>query len=110
MCRWRCCWRLAGYWMLRASFGTHWAEYLKMLAEGKFRPELKRLPSLLIGAGMMTMALGLLWRSRLAWVMSVMLAATAVVNTVFTGHADARLLMAYFAFVLASLLLTWRKF
>jgi voltage-gated potassium channel len=101
---------LAGYWMLRASFGTHWTEYLRMLAEGKFRPELKRLPPLLIGAGMITMALGLLWRSRLAWVMSVMLAATAVVNTVFTGHADARLLMAYFAFVLAWLLLAWRNF
>ena len=101
---------LAGYWMLRASFGTHWPEYLKMLAEGRFRLELKRLPSLLIGAGMMTMALGLLWRSRLAWVMAVMLAATAVVNTVFTGHADAHVLMAFFAFVLASLLLTWRKF
>ncbi len=100
----------AGYWMLRASFGTHWTEYLRFLAEGKFRLELKRLPSLVIGAGMMTMALGLLWRSRLAWLMSVLLAATAVVNTVFTGHADVKMLLAYFAFVLASLLLTWRSF
>ncbi|MGA8288594.1 MAG: voltage-gated potassium channel protein [Acidobacteriaceae bacterium] len=100
----------AGYWMLRASFGTHWTEYVKFLAEGKFRPELKRLPSLVIGAGMMTMALGLLWRSRLAWVMSVLLAATAVVNTVFAGHTDVKMLLAYFAFVLASLLLTWRSF
>ena len=54
----------------------------------------------MIGAGMMTMALGLLWRSRLAWLMSVLLAATAVVNTVFTGHADVKMLLAYFAFVL----------
>jgi len=100
----------AGYLMLRASFGTHWTEYLTTLAEGKFRLELKRLPALLIGAGMITMALGLLWRSRLAWVMSVLLAATAVVNTVFTMHADARLLLAFFSFILASLLVTWRQF
>jgi voltage-gated potassium channel len=100
----------AGYWMLRASFGTHWPHYLKTLAEGKVRLELKGLPPLLIGAGMITMALGLLWRSRLAWFMAVVLAATAVVNTVFTRHADARVLMAYFAFVLVSLLLTWRHF
>jgi voltage-gated potassium channel len=101
---------LAGYWLLRASFGTHWTEYLKMLAEGKFRLELKRLPPLLIGAGTITMALGLLWRSRLAWFMAVLLTATAIVNTIFAGHVDSHLLMAYFAFVLASLLLTWRNF
>ncbi|MGO8719570.1 MAG: voltage-gated potassium channel protein [Acidobacteriaceae bacterium] len=101
---------LAGYWLLGASFGTHWQHYLKMLAEGKFRLELKRLPPLLIGGGMFTMALGLLWRSRLAWVMAVLLAVTAVVNTVFTGHAHGNFLLAYFAFVLATLLLAWRQF
>ena len=101
---------LAGYWLLRASFGNHWTEYLKMLAEGKFRLELTRLPPLLIGAGMITMALGLLWRSRLAWFVAVLLSITAIVNTVFTGQVDARLLMAYFAFILLSLLLTWRQF
>ena len=82
----------------------------KVSRGGEVSPELKRLPSLVIGAGMMTMALGLLWRSRLAWVMSVLLAATAVVNTVFAGHTDVKMLLAYFAFVLASLLLTWRSF
>jgi voltage-gated potassium channel len=42
--------------------------------------------------------------------MAVLLSITAIVNTVFTGRVDARLLMAYFAFVLLSLLLTWRQF
>jgi voltage-gated potassium channel len=101
---------LAGFWMLQASFGTHWPEYLRMLAEGKLRLELKHLPPLLIGAGMMTTAIGLLWRSRLAWVMAVLLAATAVMNTVFTVHTDTHIWLAYFAFVLASLLFTWRQF
>ena len=81
-----------------------------MLAEGKLRLELKRLPPLLIGAGMVTMALGLLWRSRLAWFMAVLLATTAVVNTVLTGHGQFDVLLTYFAFVLASLLLAWRPF
>ena len=101
---------LAGYWMLRLSFGTHWPHYLEMLGEGRLRLELKHLPPLLIGAGMMTMALGLLWRSRLAWMMSVLLGATAMVNTVFRGNVHGNFLLAYFSFVLASLLLAWRQF
>jgi voltage-gated potassium channel len=101
---------LGGLWLLRTSFGAHWLEYIQALAEQKVSLKLRRLPPLLIGGGMFTMSLGLLWRSRLAWVMSVLLAATAVVNTVFTGHGHEQLLLAYFSFVLASLLLTWRAF
>ena len=101
---------LGGLWLLRTSFGTHWLEYIQALAEQKVSLKLSRLPALLIGGGMFTMSLGLLWRSRLAWVMAVLLAATAVVNTVFTGHGHEHLLLAYFSFVLALLLLTWRSF
>lgn len=101
---------LGGLWMLRASFGTHWLEYIQALVEQKVSLRLSRLPPLLIGGGMFTMSLGLLWRSRLAWVMSVLLAVTAVFNTVFTGHGHEQLLLAYFSFVLMLLLLTWRDF
>ncbi len=101
---------LGGLLVLRTSFGRHWLDYIQALAEQKVSVKLRRLPPLLIGGGMFTMSLGLLWRSRLAWVMSVLLAATAVVNTVFTWHGREQLLLAYFSFVLASLLLTWRAF
>jgi voltage-gated potassium channel len=101
---------LGGLWLLRASFGTHWLVYIRALVEQKVSLKLSRLPPLLIGGGMFTMSLGLLWRSRLAWVMAVLLAATASVNTVFTGHGHEQLLLAYFFFVLATLMLAWRRF
>jgi voltage-gated potassium channel len=76
--------------------------------EGDFHLNLRLLPSLLIGGGMVTMAFGLLWRSRLAWVMAVLLAATGAVNTLLTVHSHVHVLLAYFAFLLAALLFAWR--
>src|SRR5665213_2277500 len=73
---------LGGLWLLRASFGADWMQYVHTLTQGQFHVQLKLLPPLLIGGGMLTMAMGLLWRSRLAWVMAVLLATTAAVNTV----------------------------
>ncbi len=101
---------LGGLRILRTSFGPHWLEYIQALAEQKVKFRLRSLPPLLIGGGMFTMALGLLWRSRLAWVMAVLLAATASVNTVFTGHGQEQMLLAYFSFVMVALLLAWRRF
>jgi len=101
---------LSGLWMLHASFGRHWLQYIEALVEQKVSLRLSRLPPLLIGGGMFTMSLGLLWRSRVAWVMAVLLASTAAVNTVFTGRGHEHLLLAYFSFVLVLLLLTWRSF
>jgi voltage-gated potassium channel len=101
---------LGGFWLLKASFGTHWLSYAQALVHGEFRLPLKLLPSLLIGGGMLTMALGLLWRSRLAWAMAVLLAITGGVNTLFAGHAHVHVLLAYFVFILALLLISWRQF
>ena len=67
--------------------GGDWSQYAHALMEGDFHLNLRLLPSLLIGGGMVTMALGLLWRSRLAWVMAVLLAATGAVNTLLTVHS-----------------------
>jgi voltage-gated potassium channel len=58
---------------------------------------------------MVTMALGLLWRSRLAWVMAVLVAATGAVNTLLTVHSHIDALL-YFAFLPAALLFAWRHF
>lgn len=101
---------LGGLWILRNSFGAHWERYIWELISSGFRLKLKLLPSLLIGSGMVTMGLGLLWRSRLAWIMAILLAATATVNTVLTGQAHGAVLLAYFVFVLAALLSAWRHF
>lgn len=101
---------LGGFWLLKASFGTHWFSYGQSLIHGEFRLPLKLLPSLLIGGGMLTMALGLLWRSRLAWAMAVLLAVTGGVNTLLAGHTHIHVLLAYFAFILVLLLVAWRHF
>jgi len=52
--------------MLRSSFGPDWLQYARSAVEDGFQIQLRLLPALLIGGGMVTMALGLLWRSRLA--------------------------------------------
>ena len=101
---------LGGFWLLRSSFGAHWVSYAKSVVSGEFHVQLSLLPTLLIGGGMLTMALGLLWRSRLAWIMAVLLAATGTINTVLARHHHDAVLLAYFVFILASLLLAWRHF
>jgi voltage-gated potassium channel len=99
---------LGGLWILNARFGGDWSQYAHALMQGDFHLNLRLLPSLLIGGGMVTMAFGLMWRSRLAWVMAVLLAATGAVNTLLTVHVHG--LLVYFAFLLAALLFAWRHF
>jgi voltage-gated potassium channel len=107
---------LAGFWVLKASFGLHWLPALQSLVtlqslvNGQLHLQLRLLPPLLIGGGMMTMALGLLWRSRLAWLMALLLALTATVDTLLGKQTHGPLLLAYFVVLLIALLLAWRRF
>jgi voltage-gated potassium channel len=101
---------LAGYWVLQAGFGIHWYTGLRTLASGEFHLELRKLPSVFIGGGMMTTGLGLLWRSRLSWLVAVLLAITATLNVLLGRHPHEQLLVAYFIFILIWLLLAWRNF
>lgn len=101
---------LAGFWVLKASFGVNWLPDLRELVSGELHLQLRLLPPLLIGGGMMTMALGLLWRSRLAWLMALLLALTATIDTLLGRQSHAHLLVAYFVLLLIALLLAWRRF
>lgn len=102
---------LAGLLVLRTSFGTHWSPYLHALSEGHFELKLRLLPALLIGGGMVTMALGLLWRSRLAWLVALLLGITAILNTLLgSHHRPEQLLVAYFFLLCLALLFSWRYF
>ncbi|MGB7191672.1 MAG: ion channel, partial [Acidobacteriaceae bacterium] len=100
---------LAGYLVLRAGFGAHWSPYLHGLAEGDFDFKLWLLPVLLIGGGMITMGFGLLWRSRVAWLMALLLALAATLNTVLSRHIHSAL-ATYFILILVLLLLAWHHF
>ncbi|MFZ0629711.1 MAG: voltage-gated potassium channel protein [Acidobacteriaceae bacterium] len=99
-----------GLWLLEARFGAHWRQYVDSLIRGEFHLSPALLPPLLIGGGMLTMGVALLWRSRLAWVMVVLLATLGAVNTALTGHHAVDTLLAYFCFTGVSLLLSWRHF
>jgi voltage-gated potassium channel len=101
---------LGGLWLLHARFSTTWREYFDALLAGHFSLNPVLLPSLLIGGGMVTMGLALLWRSRLAWVMAVLLSAVGLVNTALTGHTHVHVLLAYFSFTALALLVAWRRF
>jgi voltage-gated potassium channel len=99
-----------GLWLLHARFARIWLPILHELLRGEFHLSPILLPPLLIGGGMLTMGLALLWRSRLAWVVAVLLSITGFINTELTGHTHVHVLLAYFAFTALMLLLSWRHF
>lgn len=101
---------LGGLWLLQTDLGAHWQAYARELVEDASHLNPRLLPPLLIGGGMLTMAVGLLWRSRLAWAMALLLAATAAISTLVSEHANGHLLLAYFVLVLGALLSAWRQF
>jgi voltage-gated potassium channel len=102
---------LGGFWLLQHDLGRHWHRILDQLLAGGQGLGPALLPPLLIGIGMLIMALGLLFRSRLAWAMALLLAATAAVSLLFGQHAhDTRLLLGYFVLMLALLAFAWRQF
>jgi voltage-gated potassium channel len=102
---------LGGLGLLRAELGTDWSRYAQLLMVDAARLQPHLLPPLLIGGGMLTMALGLLWRSRLAWTMALLLEVLGAVSLLLDAHAPhGRVLLAYFILVLAALLAAWRQF
>lgn len=101
---------LGGVWLLKADVGRGWQHDITRILDGSLRMPPRMLPPLLIGSGMLTMALGLLWRSRIAWFMAMLLVLTAAISTRFGGHAGGYALLAYFLLVLAALLFSYRHF
>jgi len=99
-----------GLWLLEAQIGPTWRMQLQALLDEPSTLDPRALPPLLIGGGMVTMATGLLLRSRLAWSMALLLAATAAVSTRFGSSSQALVLLGYFLFVLVALMLAWRRF
>ena len=101
---------LGGVVLLKADLGSRWRAILQQMLSGGSGLHPGLLPLLLIGVGMLVMALGLLFRSRLAWTMALLLAATAAVSMLFGRHADAHLLLGYFVLMVALLGFAWRQF
>ncbi|WP_329740594.1 voltage-gated potassium channel protein [Dyella sp. A6] len=102
---------LGGVWLLRSELGQHWSDYAQLLVLNASHLQPQLLPPLLIGGGMFTMALGLLWRSRLAWTMALLLEVLGAISLLVGpyGHRN-HLLLAYFVLLLIALLSSWRQF
>lgn len=101
---------LGSLWLLQRDLGAGWKTFWAQLLAGHPQVLPQLLPQLLIGTGMLIMALGLLLRSRVAWVMALLLATTAAVSLMFGRGSDDGLLIGYFILVVAVLLAAWREF
>lgn len=99
-----------GVGLLHAELGSTWQPLLRRLLSGHADLDPALLPPLLIGLATVVMALGLLFRSRLAWVMALLLAATAAVSMLFGEHGSGHALLVYFVLMLVLLLMAWRQF
>ncbi|MEO7052922.1 MAG: ion channel [Rhodanobacter sp.] len=101
---------LGGIWLLRSDVGQNWQHFITQIVDGSLSMPPRMLPPILIGGGMLTMALGLLWRSRIAWIMALLLVMTAAISTRFGGRVQGYGLLIYFLLVLAALLFSYRQF
>jgi voltage-gated potassium channel len=95
--------------LLHIDVGQDWQHHLTLLMEGQFDQHPALLPPLLIGMGQLTMSLGLLMRSRVAWTMALLLVAAALPSLLFGMHHSMPLLV-YFSLLLLALLASWRSF
>ncbi len=99
-----------GYWLLNFGLGPGWPYYLERVALGTAELPPRFLPVLVVGGGMMPVGLGLLFRSRVAWAMALVLAIAAAATTGLGVVRSGVGLLAYFAFVVVLLIVAWKRF
>jgi voltage-gated potassium channel len=73
-----------------------------------FRPS--SMPYVLIGVAMLIMSVGLLFRSRFAWIIAILLTASTILSTIIIGRSHHRFLTYYDGILLVALLLSYRWF
>jgi voltage-gated potassium channel len=73
-----------------------------------FRPE--SMPYVLIGVAMIVMSVGLLFRSRFAWIVAIVLTASMVLSAVIIGHGHRPGIVYYDGILLVVLLISYRWF
>lgn len=99
---------LGGFLLLNGNFSHHWVDYLHQLIDNPKSLNPSLLPPLLLGGGMFLMASGLLLRSRLAWLIALLLVVVTLVNIALEQTGQKLLL--YFIFILVALFVSWRSF
>ncbi|MDE1893670.1 MAG: NAD-binding protein [Xanthomonadaceae bacterium] len=101
---------MGGAWLLRQGIGAGWSAFLADLLTGHPQLQPRLLPQLLLGIGMLITALGLLFRSRVAWLMALMLALAAVLSQLLGHHPGGHLVLDYFVAIMLALLLARAQF
>ena len=101
---------VGGLLLLQLNFANTWRQYAEALVLRRADVPPQLLPSLLVGGGMLIIAVGLLWRSRLAWTMSLLLTLTGAVSLMMGRHFDHHALLVYFLVVTVALFFAWRQF
>jgi voltage-gated potassium channel len=100
---------IAGLWLLRTDMGGYWHYYTRQIMEGRLDMPPRLLPPILIGGGLVVIAIGLLWRSRIAWAMALLLLITGAASAWIATDALGPLLT-YFILISAGLVFAWRHF
>jgi voltage-gated potassium channel len=70
----------------------------------------KSMPYVLIGVAMLVMSVGLLFRSRFAWIVAIVLTSSMVLSVAILGHHRGSGVFYYDGFLLLALLFTYRWF
>ncbi|MGH9439412.1 MAG: voltage-gated potassium channel protein [Terriglobia bacterium] len=101
---------IAGLLLLWIIFTLQRRVLLSDLPESilNFRPS--SMPYVLIGVAMLIMSVGLLFRSRFAWIVALVLTACTILSAVIIGHSHHLLLVYYDGILLVLLLLAYRWF
>lgn len=100
---------IAGVRLLQVDIGTTWQEYLLNILSGEQDIDTRKIPSLVIGTGLLMMTIGLLLKSRVAWLMTLFLLFMTCLSVILTrSHEQSYLL--YCLVVLAILMLFYRIF
>lgn len=68
------------------------------------------MPYVLIGVAMLVMSVGLLFRSRFAWIVAIVLTSSLVLSAAIVGHGGVAGLISYDGVLLAALLLSYARF
>ena len=101
---------VGGAWLLRQDIGADFSPFLADLLTGHPHLQPRLLPQLLMGIGMLITAVGLLFRSRVAWLMALMLAISATLSLLLVRHEGGHLLLGYFILIMAALLFARAQF
>lgn len=101
---------VGGALLLGSDHDLNWNVLLPAVLAGRLDLDWALLPRLLIGVGMLTMAMGLTFRSRAAWVMALLLSLTAIASLLFSHRHPGRGLVVYYALLLLALLAAGRRF